>query len=585
MKQKLIFLTVLLITLSTFSAEYFVDASRPDDSGAATNWATAKKTIQAAVDLTENGDTVWITNGTYVLSSEIFVTKAIIIRSVNGSEVTVVNGNRSTRCFYLANDCFISGLSIINGYNRTESSGRFRSDGCGAGVFCETSAVVSNCVIRGNVVDGGGDYPHGGGMSGGRVVNSIFENNKADGHDQTGGGNGGGVGGGMSAGNALYCIFRGNQADGGGGMYNGLASNCIFVGNSAVGDWSAGDEACWGGGLEWGTAYDCIFTNNSATLGGGMDGGLAVRCAFVNNSATVDGGGASYIHAYDCLFVLNSAEEGGALYCGSPYNCTIMGNRASSLGGGYCDDYTFQSTKKIQNTILWQNEPSDFYFASSSDFLILNSCSTQLAYGVDGNITNAPLFVDAANGNFGLQSNSPCINWGNNSYVTNSTDLDGNPRIVEGVVDMGAYEYQGTVGLTDSDFDGINDDWERSYGGNQSPERTCSNGVNTLLQAYVAGLDPNDPQSKFTTTVSGQTLRWNATSGRVYAVYYSTNLLSGFQPLATNIPWTAGCFTDCVHNAHGQLFYKIDVKLEGAGDGNPFLPPGGGDDDTPSTRI
>jgi hypothetical protein len=39
-----------------------------------------------------------------------------------------------------------------------------------------------------------------------------------------------------------------------------------------------------------------------------------------------------------------------------------------------------------------------------------------------------------------LQANSPCINAGNNGYVVSATDLDGNPRIVGGTVDVGAYE-------------------------------------------------------------------------------------------------------------------------------------------------
>jgi hypothetical protein len=50
--------------------------------------------------------------------------------------------------------------------------------------------------------------------------------------------------------------------------------------------------------------------------------------------------------------------------------------------------------------------------------------------------------VDQASGNLRLQPNSPCINAGDNSYVTNATDLDGNPRISGGIVDIGAYEYQ-----------------------------------------------------------------------------------------------------------------------------------------------
>jgi hypothetical protein len=78
-----------------------------------------------------------------------------------------------------------------------------------------------------------------------------------------------------------------------------------------------------------------------------------------------------------------------------------------------------------------------------SQFVAVNYCCTtpQPTNGI-GNITNAPLFVDQTSGNLRLQSNSPCINAGNNSYVTNATDLDGNPRIVGGTVDIGAYEYQ-----------------------------------------------------------------------------------------------------------------------------------------------
>ena len=53
------------------------------------------------------------------------------------------------------------------------------------------------------------------------------------------------------------------------------------------------------------------------------------------------------------------------------------------------------------------------------------------------------MFVDLAAGDLRLQMGSPCINAGNSAYVVGTTDLDGNPRIVGGTVDVGAYEWQG----------------------------------------------------------------------------------------------------------------------------------------------
>ncbi len=459
----------------------YVSDDSGDDANSGQSWTNAKQTIQAAVDLTVDGDTVWVTNGTYDISSEISVTNTITVQSVNGSEVTIVDGGGRNRCFNLYDSaCAISGFTIRNGSAR---------DKLGGGVYCaDTTPIVSNC---------------------------------------------------------------------------------LFFANEAI--WIYASPGWSGGGMFKGTAINCVFDSNGAMFGGGMDGGIARRCVFTNNYGIGGppwgnsyGAGMNGGEAHSCLFVDNDAFAGGGVAAAKVYNCVFADNVAQAGGGAF--------DSQIYNSIFFLNEPI-FGYEHTRDSEVHNSCIPDLVDGVNGNITNAPVFVDVVGGDFRLMSNSPCINWGNNSVVSTVTDLDGNPRIIEDVVDMGAYEYQDIIGLADSDGDGIPDDWERQHGGNQNPNRTCSNGVNKVREAYIAGLNPNDPDSEFLTTIlPGSILQWHpCSSGRVYSVWWSTNLLENFQPLETNIPWTVNSFTDSVHDVHGQLFYKIDVEID--------------DRDTTSTEI
>ena len=52
---------------------------------------------------------------------------------------------------------------------------------------------------------------------------------------------------------------------------------------------------------------------------------------------------------------------------------------------------------------------------------------------------------------------------------------------------------------------------------------------------------------------------WNAVSGQLYSVYWSSNLLDGFSVLQSNI--SEGAFTDSLHSVESQGFYKLEVQL------------------------
>jgi hypothetical protein len=242
-------------------------------------------------------------------------------------------------------------------------------------------------------------------------------------------GSGGGV---FNMGTALFIsnVISGNTAvEHGGGVdtwYAGTFSNCLITGNKTTGGTSAGGQ---GGGVSMhsgGELIHCIIADNITAPA--YDGNQAAR-----------GGGVSIIGAGEvnnCLIVGNRAEYrssyGGGI--SSPDNsaliqsCTIVNNYARDEGGGVAGG-------KIRNSILYNNtclissQPN--YRGGSFAY----SCTHPLPSGA-GNISNAPLMGT----DYHLLPGSPCIDAGTNAYVSWETDLSGAPRIINVIVDMGAYE-------------------------------------------------------------------------------------------------------------------------------------------------
>jgi hypothetical protein len=206
------------------------------------------------------------------------------------------------------------------------------------------------------------------------------------------------------------------------------------------------------------------------------------------------------------------------------------------------------------------------YDANYDGYSTLAYCCTTPNPGGIGNITNAPLFVDQANGNLRLQSNSPCINSGNNAYVVGSTDLDGRPRIVGGTVDIGAYEFQPGVS-------GQFIAWLQQYGlptdGSADDADTDGNGMNNW-QKWIAGLNPTNALSVLkmtsatkTNNPAGLVVTWESVNTRTYYVQSSTNLAAQpvFTTIQSNIVGQAGTtsYTDTTARNAGPYYYRVGV--------------------------
>jgi len=255
----------------------------------------------------------------------------------------------------------------------------------------------------------------------------------------------------------------------------------------------------------------------------------------------------------------NHAEFGGGAHGTILNNCTVLGNSATQQGGGI--DHSV-SSGAVNNCIVYFNAAPEGANCYSGN--LTNCCTVPLPARGVGNITNAPLFLDYAGGDLRLHSNSPCINAGNNTYAPGPTDLDGNPRLVSGTVDIGAYEFQGPgsvisyawlqhFGLpTDSSADGTDLDAD---GHNNWEEWRCQTDPTNALSVLRLLSATSDG--------TNVTVSWQSIAGVPYLLGRSTNLSASppFLPLASGLEGRPGTtsFTDTNAAFLAPLFYRVGV--------------------------
>ena len=320
----------------------------------------------------------------------------------------------------------VSGGGIVNGGTLTVSDSVIemsRADR-GGGLTNRGTATLTRTVVQGNVAadDGSGGGIHSTGLNSSlTLVDSVVSGNMA-----TGGGTEVG-GGGLQVQSGAVMLIRttvsGNSTNGRGGgldVFQGITQQAPTV-----------------------TIAESTVSGNSAT---GPGGGIFVTEASVSlTNVTVSG---------------NSTTTGGGGVVAAPgatvslTNTTIAGNSgAPGMAGGV--DHLAR-TMTLQNTIVASNPPLDCVGGVTSFGNNLDSDGT-CNLGAGGDLPGAEAMLGPLQDNGGLTethallAGSEAIDAGDDLFAPVS-DQRGEPRI--GPSDMGAFEFQGVVGV-DGDGDGF----------------------------------------------------------------------------------------------------------------------------------
>lgn len=342
--------------------------------------------------------------------------------------------------------------------------------GRGSGVCCygSNSSIISNNIFSNNVsFRGGGVFSAGGSPT---IANNIFIGNKAS-----------------ADGSGVECeysnaIVSGNTFSNNIGNVIGCEGNSPIISNNIISNNNGLGIHCFiNNGSNSPNISNNTITNNT---GVGISCSLSIPNIFNNVISNNAGGGISCTNS-SCQISNNvitnntSSSYGGAIYCSSSSptitNNTIANNLATKGGALFC---TSSSSPIIKNTIIWGDSASlgnQVYLddqASKPDIFYCNIDGGPSSFGLNtnvfylgnysNNISSNPIFVFPANGigvgfnsaaiNWSLQTISPCINTGDPSGTYPALDIAGNTRISNNIIDIGAYEFQNTVGIQDLYF-------------------------------------------------------------------------------------------------------------------------------------
>ncbi|MBA4408248.1 MAG: hypothetical protein C0397_02350 [Odoribacter sp.] len=413
--------------------------------------ATYQRTLS---DLDKNGITnsFEFSNET-LLSGDIDGVADIWSKTVDSNAKTwnwIVKGNEANVYHVVTmNACSLNGFSVSGGNANGNASS---PDSYGGGIYSAVeNCTVSNCIITNCYALSGG----------GGLANTV---------------------------NLEYSSVRNcySQRDGGGiflDLYGGYITDCSISNCSSLKD---------GGGLFTRASFkayylsnniisNCSASNNGGGIFNSVAGWLIFNCTVNNCIAKNMGGGIYSLVQYpiqNCM--LNNCEtifsSGGSIYANSPVsNCIITngsgggivsispGRTVTNCTVSNCSSFGISATNGIITNCATIN--CDGINSSREEIFCALISTSQLQNSIDGRklvvgindiyikptgfigiATSDTQKAELLSANWRLKEGSPFINYGYRGKleagILSATDLDGKPRVLYGVIDIGAYEYQ-----------------------------------------------------------------------------------------------------------------------------------------------
>jgi PKD repeat protein len=345
----------------------------------------ACKVIVQAFDCGATNAAIGIGPGEFTIASEIALSRPIAVAGAGCGLTTVRQTTVDQRVFVLTDpSAFVCDLTVHGAYTPYNR--------WGGGVYLG-AGMASNIVVTGC---------HGGGHGIGALVGSVY------------------LGG---TGTLVDSLVVSNRYD-----YNGGA---IWIeSNSALVDRC---EIAWNRG-------SMLHHSGDGGAGARINGGTVRNCLIHHNASIYHFGGGVRIYGgmlENCTVADNSVEQNGYSFGGGVFhqggtvrNCIVARN--SCLDGP--EDYVMHYERDVSNTCSpYPNKRIDTGTGLGEE--------TVFANGENGNITAAPIFRDAENGDYRIRTASPTVGAGLNAdWMDDALDFAGGPRRLGFKVDMGCYE-------------------------------------------------------------------------------------------------------------------------------------------------